>query len=51
MEKCHSAEHIVSKLRQADLALGKGMKGHEICRELGISQQRYEIRRDGPGGG
>jgi len=41
MEKRHSAEQIVAKLRQADVALGKGLKVPEVCRELGIGEQTY----------
>ena len=50
MKKRHSAEQIVSKLRQADVALGKGMKVPEVCRELGISQQTYYRWRTKYGG-
>ena len=41
MKKRHSAEQIVSKLRQADIELGKGLKVPEVCRQLGISEQTY----------
>jgi len=41
MKKRHSAEQIVRKLRQADVALGKGLKVPEVCRQLGISEQTY----------
>jgi len=41
MKKRHSAEQTVGKLRQADVALGKGLKVPEVCRELGISEQTY----------
>ena len=39
MKKRHSAEQIVSKLRQADVALGKGLRVPEVCKELSISEQ------------
>ena len=38
MKKRHSAEQIVGMLRQADVALGKGEKVPEACRQLGISE-------------
>ena len=36
MRKRHLAGQIVSKLRQADVELGKGLK---VCRQLGIREQ------------
>ena len=50
MKKQHSVEQIVSKLRQADVGLGKGLKVPEICRELGISEQTYYRWRQKYGG-
>ena len=41
MKKRHSAEQIVSLLRQADIDLGKGVTVPDVCRRLGISQQTY----------
>jgi transposase len=41
MKKRHGAEQIVVLLRQADVALGKGMKVPEVCKQLGISEQTY----------
>ena len=38
MKKRHGAEQIVAMLRQADVALGKGEKVPEICKQLGISE-------------
>ena len=37
----HSAEQIVSHLRQADVKLGKEIKVPEGCKQLGISEQTY----------
>ena len=37
MKKRHGAEQIVAMLRQADVALGKGKKVPEVCKQLGIS--------------
>jgi hypothetical protein len=39
MKKRHSAEQIVGMLRQADVALGKGEKVPEVCKQLGISDE------------
>ena len=50
MKKRHTAEQIVSKLRQADVALGKGMRVPEVCKELGISEQTYYRWRQKYGG-
>ncbi len=50
MKKRHSAEQIVTKLRQADVALGKGLKVPEVCRQLGISEQTYYRWRQKYGG-
>jgi len=50
MKKRHSGEQIVGKLRQADVALGKGLKVPEVCRELGISEQTYYRWRQKYGG-
>jgi putative transposase len=50
MKKRHSAEQIVSKLRQADIDLGKGLKVPAVCRQLGISEQTYYRWRTKYGG-
>ena len=50
MKKRHSAEQIVSLLRQADVDLGKGMTVPDVCRRLGISQQTYYRWRTNYGG-
>lgn len=50
MKKRHSAEQIVSKLRQADVELGKGLKVPQVCRQLGISEQTYYRWRTKYGG-
>ena len=50
MKKKHSAEQIVSKLRQADVELGKGSKVPEVCKQLGISEQTYYRWRQKYGG-
>ena len=50
MKKRRSAEQIVGKLRQADVALGKGLKVPEVCKALGISEQTYYRWRQKYGG-
>jgi len=50
MKKRHSAEQIVAKLRQADVALGRGLKVPAVCKQLGISEQTYYRWRQKYGG-
>ena len=50
MKKRHSAEQVVVKLRQADVALGKGLRVPEVCKELGISEHTYYRWRQKYGG-
>lgn len=50
MKKRHTPEQIVSKLRQADVSLGKGLKVPEVCRQLGVSEQTYYRWRTKYGG-
>jgi Transposase len=50
MKKRHSAEQIVGLLRQADVALGKGEKVPEVCKQFGISEQTYYRWRTKYGG-
>jgi putative transposase len=50
MKKKHSPEQIVAKLREADVALGKGLKVPEVCKQLGISEQTYYRWRTKYGG-
>ncbi len=38
------------KLRQADVALGKGLRVPEVCKERGISEQTYYRWRQKCGG-
>ena len=40
----------MGKLRQADVALGKGLKVPQVCRQLGISEQTYYRWRQKYGG-
>ena len=46
----HSTEQIIEKLRQADVALGKGAKVPEVCKTLDITEQTYYRWRQKYGG-
>lgn len=46
----YSTDQIIEKLRQADVALGKGQKVPEICKTLEISEQTYYRWRQKYGG-
>ena len=50
MKKRHSAEQIVAKLRQADVAFGKGLKVPDVCKQMGVSEQTYYRWRTKYGG-
>jgi len=50
VKKRHSAEQIVAKLREADVALGQGLRVPEVCKQLGISEQTYYRWRTKYGG-
>ena len=39
--KYHTAEQIVSKLREADACLAKGGTLEQVCKQLGISDATY----------
>jgi putative transposase len=39
--KKYRPEQIVEKLRQADVELGKGLGGKEVCRLIEVSEQTY----------
>jgi transposase-like protein len=40
-KKRYSAEQIISRLREAEVELAKGVKTGAVCRKLGISEQTY----------
>lgn len=44
-QKCHTADQIVAKLRQADVELGKGKKVPEIFKLLEVTEQNYYLWR------
>ena len=48
--KRFTPEQIVSKLRQADVELGKGHSVKEVCRKLEVSDQTYYRWRQKYGG-
>ena len=50
MKKRYEPEQIVGMLRKADIALGKGLKVPEACKQLGISEQTYYRWRQKYGG-
>ena len=35
----HSTEQIVTKLRQAEVELGRGQRTPQVCKKIGISEQ------------
>jgi putative transposase len=49
-KKKHTAEEIVTKLREADVLLSKGQTIQEACRQLAISDQTYYKWRKEYGG-
>ena len=49
-QKRHSVDQIVSKLRNADVELGKGKKVPEVCKELEVTEQTYYRWRQKYGG-
>jgi putative transposase len=50
MKKRYTETQIVSKLRQADVLIGKGQTVPDICREIEVSQQTYYRWRQKYGG-
>ena len=49
-QKRHGADEIVTKLRRADVDLGKGKKVPEVCKLLDITEQTYYRWRQKYGG-
>ena len=49
-KKRHTAEEIVTKLREAEVLVAKGQSIAEACRQLGISDQTYYKWRKEYGG-
>ena len=48
--KRHTAEQIISKLREAEVHLAKGLKLPQVCRKLGVAEQTYYRWRKEYGG-
>jgi transposase-like protein len=48
--KRHTAEEIISKLRQAEMDLGQGLTIGQVCQKLGISEQTFHRWRNQYGG-
>ena len=48
--KRYSTEQIVTKLRQAEMELGRGVRVPQVCKKLGISEQSYYRWRKEYGG-
>ncbi len=48
--KRHSAEQIISKLREAEVLLQKGRVVSQVCRQLGVTAQTYYRWRKEYGG-
>lgn len=46
----HTTDQIIEKLRQADVALGKGQRVPEVCKALEITEQTYYRWRQKYGG-
>ena len=49
-KKRHTAEQIISKLREAEVYLAKGTKMPQVCRKIGITEQTYYRWRKEYGG-
>ena len=48
--KRYSTDQIVSKLRQAEVELGRGLRVPQMCKKLGSSEQTYYRWRKEYGG-
>ena len=40
-KKRHTTEQIISKLREAEVELAKGLKVPQVCRKLEVTEQTY----------
>jgi transposase-like protein len=49
-KKRHTVEQIISKLREAEVALGKGQTIPQVCKKLQITDQTYYRWRKEYGG-
>ncbi len=48
--KRHTSEQIISKLREAEVDLAKGVKVPQACKKLGVTEQTYYRWRKEYGG-
>ena len=48
--KRYSTEHNGTKLRQAEVELGRGLRTPQVCKKLGVSEQTYYRWRKEYGG-
>lgn len=48
--KRHSAEQIILKLREAEVALAKGQSVKDVCKQLAVTEQTYYRWRKEYGG-
>ena len=48
--KRYSTEQMVTKLRQAEVELGRGLRTPQVCKKLGISEQPHYRGRKEYGG-
>ena len=46
----YSTEQIVTKLRQAEVELSRGLRTPQVCKQLGVSEQTYYRWRKEYGG-
>ena len=49
-KKRHSAEQIIHKLREAEVALAQGQTVGAVCKQIGVTQQTYYRWRKEYGG-
>ncbi|MBB75157.1 MAG: IS3 family transposase, partial [Planctomycetaceae bacterium] len=49
-QKRHTVDQIITKLRRAEVLLGKGMKVPEVCQQLEIAEQTHCCWRQKYGG-
>ena len=49
-KKRHTAEQIISKLREAEVELAKGLKVPQVCKKLEVAEQTYYRWRKEYGG-
>ena len=46
----HTTEQIISKLREAEVELARGLKVPQVCKKLGVTEQTYYRWRKDYGG-